>query len=1206
MRMLLSLLLLAMGAATVQGETAAAVPVKRWEVTPTSLVSRNQPPLQRIDLLVENTQVLDSAVLRVWSDTDRLLAEKPLGALHEGTNEISVLLTEPKRPVDTRWELSDGSQALSEQALTWEPPRHWTLYVIKSAHVDIGLHDSQYKQRWMGVDFIDQAGRLADQTSDWPEASRFRFIVEGLWWWLNYPQDRSERLADEIVQKYVRQGIFDIGASHSGNHTQAYGTEELCRSAYYLRELRERWDVPGETMLMVDNNGITWPLVTAYADAGVRYLAFLPNAWNPDVRKEAVGWGIDGSRDHFGAVEEGGGSRIDVGWESPLPHLFYWRGPGSKRRVLVWTSPTYTSAGHDFGIMAETPEIAHGKMAEQLAKLEVRCPYDTWLVSFYRDNEAPNLGTPSFAKDWNARWQWPEIRTLGDLSKPFREVEERFGDQIPTLNGMITGGWAQHPVSTPPLLAMKRAADRMLPVAEKLATLARLADPDFIYPTIAFRRAWDALVCNDEHGYGTSYYKGRPVYDTWMQKRDWIERGLATAETESARALKALAALAPAEGPSFLVFNPTLQTRSETVEIELPDSRDASSSKRCPVGAVESACEVGRRLRFRTAEIPPMGYAVLPLTEDGSEAIETRSCTEPPTIENDFYRVAFGADGSIAGIFDKQLKRQLIDRSAPSGCNQLVFTRDMHESFSSPDEAQFEIETSPLERTVIARMDDPVCGAAIEQRVILPTYEKRIDIDNRLKHVRDLASKDRWRRFGYFAFPFDVPEGMFRIGLNGCSADPYEDQTGHGTNAYHAARDWSYVGNDQFGITLVQIDSQLVECGTIHKRKNAYRKQPISSHLYSYIFNDWLYAHAYVTGPSHINLRYRYAITSHQGCFQDARAAQFAERVATPLLATVIPRSQKGKLPAAPSSFLSVESPNISLLALKLSETPGEGVIARFHETDGRPAEAVGVKPAWGQDLLLTRCSLIEEDLETLKQRQLKLDPFGYATTRIERQGPLPAAPELVIDKCSDKSVRLRWEPVAEACQYHVYRGEDADFAPNEYHLLATTGQAEYTDDCLSPGSVYHYRVAAVTADVRQGDFSQTVRGTTQAAGDSPPAKIGSVYTGLITDPRAWRGDEPDTLYLQWGQNGESDLSHYELYRGDSSDFQLDESTFVAKVEPGPYVVVPFEDKGLKAHTEYFYCVRAVDRDGHKGELSDVCCGVTRELNSAHPSQEDE
>jgi hypothetical protein len=115
-------------------------------------------------------------------------------------------------------------------------------------------------------------------------------------------------------------------------------------------------------------------------------------------------------------------------------------------------------------------------------------------------------------------------------------------------------------------------------------------------------------------------------------------------------------------------------------------------------------------------------------------------------------------------------------------------------------------------------------------------------------------------------------------------------------------------------------------------------------------------------------------------------------------------------------------------------------------------------------------------------------------------------------------------------------------------------------------------------------------------AENSPPAQVGSFYTGLISEPRAWRGDKPNVLYLQWGQNIEPDLSHYELFRGQRPDFALDGSTLLAEVQPGPYVVVPYEDQGLKPHTVYYYRVRAVDTTGHKGEPSEVCRGVTREV----------
>lgn len=1152
---------------------SAAPIVKHWEIAPTSLVSRSEPALQRIDLSVECGEPLKACVLRVSAD-GRLLAEKPLGALKKGTNSISVRLPEMDQPVQTRWVLSDSSQTLAEKTLTCSPPRHWKLYVIKSAHIDIGLHDSQYIQRALANGFIDGAKQLADQTADWPDASRYRYLVEGLWWWLNYPQDRSESQANAIVENYVRPGLFGIGASHSGNHPQVYGVEELCRSAYYAQQVRDRWHLPSDTMLMVDNNGITWPLVTAYADAGIKNLAFLPNAWNP---------------------KSVGGSRIDVGWDSPLPHVFYWQGPDRKSRLLVWTNRSYTSAGTDFGLKSPTPEAAAPKLAQQLAALEARYPYDVWLISHYWDNEAPTLDLPAFAKAWNAQWRWPELRTVGDLSEPFREVETRFGDKIPTLRGDITGGWAQHPLSTPQLLAMKRDADRLLPTAEKLATLARLTNPDFIYPTVTLRRAWDTLISNDEHGYGTSYYSGRKVYDTWAQKRDWIERSLATATSETARALKALASQTPAESPSIFVFNPTLHPRVETVTVELPESCAGLQSVRSADGTPLAAVAEGRRLSFRTSEIPSFGYAMFQLVQGTAGSTARQPAAEAPFVENDFFHVAFAQDGTIRSIFDKQLGRELVDTSAPYRCNQLVYTKDAHKTFSSPTQARFEVERSSLEQTVIARIDDPATGAAIEQRVTLPAHEKRIDIDNRLDHVRDLTQKDRWYRFGYYAFPFAVPQGRFQVELNGCIARPHDDQTGHGTEAYLAARHWAEVGNDQFGVTLVQHDSHLVECGKIHADKKEVGQRPNTSHLYSYLFTDWLYGHAHVTGPSHLNLRYRYTICSHAGNLRDARVAQFAERVVTPVLPQVIPQAQKGTLPAAPHSFLSVDSPNVGLLALKLSETPGRGVIARFHETDGRTVESLRVKTGWGTSPRATCCSITEQDRKPLDPPDLTLEPFGYSTVRFEGQGDQPATPELTLGQHSDRSVTLQWKPLEGVRQYHLYRGDYADFQPDVYHLLATTSQTQFTDDWLSPGTTYYYRVTAAADDTRQGAVSECVRGTTDAEGSSPPARVGTAYTGLISDPRAWRSDTPDLLYLLWGQNTESDLSHYEVFRSETRDFEPSDKTFLATVQPGPYVVVPFEDKGLKPHTTYYYRIRAVDRDGHKGTPSDVCVGITRE-----------
>ncbi|MDX9980867.1 MAG: hypothetical protein RBU25_12655, partial [Lentisphaeria bacterium] len=484
------------------------------------------------------------------------------------------LLPMPRVSCGIRWLLSDATgQTLAETVLAWSPPRDWTLYMVASTHTDIGLHNSPYIQRFSNVANVEKVAALIDRTAGRGDDSCYRYVIEGTWVWGNYERDRSEQAARAVVRNYVHSGKLGIGAATAGNHTQTYGFEELCRSAYTRRSLLNRWGVSSATMTMIDNNGISWSLVSPYADAGFRNVFFAPNQWNPldstltpmDKTKEGARWNPDAG---------GGGSRVDVRWDSDLPMVFYWQGADEASRLLVWASAQYGYGGTDFGVFGSrkdhpaTPEAVAPILARHLTKLEARYPYDIWLFASYHDDEPPNLYLADFAMAWNAEWRSPTFRLVGDLDEPYDKLRAGFGDQIPTLRGDMTSGWSQHPICAPELLAQKFAADRLLPTAEKLASLARMLEPSYIYPATEFRRAWDGLICNDEHSYGTSGYQGRRVYETWMQHRDWIGKAERTAEDESRRALAVLAGKIAVPEESIVLFNPTLVPRVELLTVQ--------------------------------------------------------------------------------------------------------------------------------------------------------------------------------------------------------------------------------------------------------------------------------------------------------------------------------------------------------------------------------------------------------------------------------------------------------------------------------------------------------------------------------------------------------------------------------------------------------------------------------------------------------------
>ena len=475
----------------------------------------------------------------------------------------------------------------------------------------------------------------------------------------------------------------------------------------------------------------------------------------------------------------------------------------------------------------------------------------------------------------------------------------------------------------------------------------------------------------------------------------------------------------------------------------------------------------------------------------------------------------------------------------------------------------------------------------------MPNDEKRIEIDNRFDHIYDLFNKKRYYRYGYTAFPFAVDNFQFHAQLNGCVVRPKIDRTGHTTDSYTSVREWSSVGNDQFTVALIQLDGNLTEFGKIHDNKRECGLPAASSHIYAYLFTDWLQMHT--NGGSAICPRFRFAITSGPGDWHKLGVTKLARRLTQPVVSTAIAPKQnlKTNLPADRYSFLKCNADNVRLLTLKLAEEPGGGIIARLLETEGLSVTATlnGIT----QNASMTLCSVTERDRRSLKRPIIDVTSFGYNTLRLKFPNAFPGkcVPNVFVE--TDSRIALKWSKVSGAVQYNVYQGDFAEFVPDVYHLVATVTTPEYNSVYFGPGEKYFYRVAAVDSDLNQGPISELVKAETTGSGHSAPAPIGYVITGLVTKPRAVSGDEFDQLYLEWGQNRESDLDHYELVRGETPDFKPQPSRHIANVEPGLWRIVRYEDRGLKTFTRYYYRVRAVDQEGNCGPWSDVFSAVTRE-----------
>lgn len=1048
--------------------------VRKFEVTALPMVTKTG--LQRVDIHYHISRTAH-VTLDVFRGETAVVESTPV-ALNGGRGKVAVMLPVQQESFDATWRIRDRQgNVLAETQAAWATPRERTIYVMISAHTDVGLHESQYIQRDMTVRLVDSTRKLCDETEVREENDRFRYVMEGTWFWNNYHLDRGMDAAQRVARDYINTGKLGVCANVAGNHIHTYGLEELCRSAYEKKRLQENFNVCSDTMSMIDNNGMPASMIQPYADAGIKNLIFAPNHWNPlpsTVWQMAMG--KDGT--YLNPDVAGGGTRVDVRYESDLPMVFYWEGEAGSR-ILVWASTQYGYGGASFGLfpnrkfVPETLPNMEKCLSEHLPLMEEKYPYDVWLFACYDDNAEPDLELTNSMAAWNAKWAWPQFRTLGDPGEPFRILREKHNDQIPVLKGDITGGWYQHPLTTPELLARKFATDRLLPTAEKWASVAAVLDENYAYPAVEFDRAWDQLILNDEHSYGVSGYQGRRVYETWMQHRDWIEKARAVAEKESDAALKAIAARIPAEEESVAVFNPTAQDRRELVQ--LPGGKQA------------------------LVDVPAFGYKIVAETAFASAEPQTKAVAQPPVVENRFYRVSFAENGSMASIFDKEQGRELLDQTNPFRANEMVYTRDNHKTFLVPEKAEFEVTVGNGKTTVVVKTREQNLGAEMVQTVSLPDHEKRIDIDNQMFHVKDMFNNRRYYRYVYFAFPFAVENSRRLCHLNGAVAEYARDVTGHGTDVYMAATEWCCAENDKHGVALMLLDSQLMEFDHIHPDKTDFDNAGDGSAMFAYVATDWLQMH--LAGGSHLDYRFRYSITSYEGGYRAAGIPQMAERYANPVQCVKIP-PQAGSLQGESCSFLRLPGGQ-RLVNLKRADD-GKGLIARLY---GENLDASF--QAQGKQVKAERVRVDETpmgDGETFNS--------GFATYRL-----------------GGETLRLKERAVVEA------RGENG-----------------------------------------------------------APAPIGSHYTGLITVPRAARGEEVGHLYLLWGRNTEEDLSHYKLYRSEISGFTPDEATFVADILQEPeFVVGRYVDKGLKEHTPYYYRVCAVNKSGQTSPMSDEFCGITKE-----------
>ena len=158
----------------------------------------------------------------------------------------------------------------------------------------------------------------------------------------------------------------------------------------------------------------------------------------------------------------------------------------------------------------------------------------------------------------------------------------------------------------------------------------------------------------------------------------------------------------------------------------------------------------------------------------------------------------------------------------------------------------------------------------------------------------------------------------------------------------------------------------------------------------------------------------------------------------------------------------------------------------------------------------------------------------------------------------------LRWNAVADASQYEVYRATTKN---GTYTLLGTTTATNYTDNKAGSGYTYFYKVKALAANGAESDYSAVVAGICHCA--KPTVK--ATYMGASGKP-----------YIKW--NAVANASQYEVYRATTKS-----GTYTLL---GTTTATNYTDNKAGSGYTYYYKVKALAANGAESDYSAVVAGI--------------
>ncbi|MBN2245088.1 MAG: hypothetical protein JW755_04515 [Candidatus Aminicenantes bacterium] len=852
-------------------------------------------------------------------------AEPVKAKLSFGFNRITMFFPEASGFIESTLSLKFENGRKETAAFYRAPVRKWTVYLVQHTHTDIGYTRPQTEILPEHLRFIDYALDYCDLTDDYPDDARFRWTCEASWpiysYLISRPPGQIRRLEQRILEGRIELTALPFNLSEIADENL------LADSLQFLRLFRSG-GLPFKTAMQNDVNGIAWCFAEYFPDADIRYL-------------------IMGQHGH----------RARIPFDKPTS--FWWESPSGKR-VLAYRADHYNT-GNFWGIHNGIFAASEKEVMKYLSSLEKKdYPFDRISVQYsgyFTDNSPPSTIVCDFIKEWNEKYIWPRLRsaTAGEFMS---YTDTHYEKNLPVFRTAWPDWWSDGFGSTSRETAAARQTQCELMANQALLSMASFMGSSLPKSVEAkIEKIRQALLFWDEHTMGAAESISDPLAENsmvqWAEKSAYVWEAFKENRLLQETALGLIQDHIPRHGnPSLAVFNTLNWERSGLIEVYidheiLPPNQAFRIMDRDgrEIAAQPSRSRADGTYWFIWAEnIPALGYSVYQIEKLFRSNLPVLDQEYHNSgLENDYYRIDIDPEtGTISGLYDKEMKRNLIDANCSwtmgEFIHETISDRSQLEQFHLVNYTRNKLKEIKIEKIVEGPIWTSVHSSGytetaantkrLQWEIRLYNIEKRIDILYTIvkKGITDPEAL-------YVAFPFNLPGADILYEIQGGEVIPGKDQL-EGTSAdWHTIQSYAAVKSPVGQIILVSDEVPLMQFGDLNLGKFQYIAEVKNPHMYSWVMNNYWVTNFRASQEG--EFKWKYSLTSDPDPSRKIRV-RFGWGSRTPLLTRVFPPG-KTRTGLFKQSLLQILPDNILLVALKA--IPNEdGFLLHIREISGKPS----------------------------------------------------------------------------------------------------------------------------------------------------------------------------------------------------------------------------------------------------------------------------